>query len=483
MKYLHSTMATAFPAGLQRIRFLFIASVAGLICHEAGLARAEAPARVLTTAAEVRSLTAAEAEKHYPVKLRGVVTFYDDSLFSRFLQDDTAGIYLQATNPLALRPGQVVEVEGVTGPGEFAPVISPTSVKVVGEGKLPAPKPATVEELLGGALDSQMVEINGNVRAARFEKPTGNYFVDIVAGGERFTVVTRQLPVTNPNALLDAMVRVRGVCSTLFNHQRQLFGLRLLVPAADGLAVEQAAPANPFDVPMRPIDSLLQFTPQDNLEHRVKVAGTVVYFEPGNSIYIQNGDYGLRCQTLLRDPLQPGDQVEVLGSPAKGEYTPVLEDSIYRKTGAGTEPKAIPVDLNQVLTGVFDCRLVQMTATVLDRVDRGINQFLLLKAGDFVFEADLPQGANGGRLTDLANGSEVQVAGICLIERGNNWQAGKNWRAKSFRLLLRSPQDVTILQSPSDSSYETVLWVVGVIEALILVVLLWCFAFRKKAGQ
>lgn len=445
---------------------------------------ADAPARVLTTAAEVRSLSPAEAEKQLPVQLRGVVTFYDDGLFSRFIQDDTAGIYLQEmTNAIALKSGQLVEVTGVTGPGEFAPVVVPTLVKIVGGGKIPAAKSASIAQLLSGAEDSQMVEISGNVRAARFDKPTGNYFVDVVAGGERFTVITKQLPVANSGDLLDATVRVRGVCSTLFNHQRQMFGLRLLVPVADGLVIEQAAPGNPFDVPVRPMDSLLQFTPQQNLEHRVKVTGTVVYFEPGNAVFIQNGDHGLQCQTLLREPLKPGDLVEVLGSPAKGEYTPVLEDAIYRKTGTGTEPKADQVDLNQVLTGGHDCRLVQMTATVLERVDRGINQFLLLKAGNFVFEADLPQAANGNRLMDLANGSEVSVTGICLIERGNNWQAGKDWRAKSFRLLLRSPNDVTVLQAPSDPSYETILLVVCVIETVILLVIIRRFVFRKKIGK
>jgi hypothetical protein len=456
----------------------------------AGLA-ADAPYRVLTTAAEVRSLSAAEAEKHYPVKLHGVVTFYDDGLFSRFLQDDTAGIYLEVTNKLALQAGQLIEVEGATGSGEFAPVVVPTSVKVVGEGKIPYAKLSSLERLLSGAEDSQMVEINGNVRAACFENLAGNYFVEIVAGGERFTVITKQLPVANPENLLDATVRVRGVCSTLFNHQRQLFGFQLLVPNVDGLIIEQAAPANPYDVPTQPIDGLLQFTPQGNLGHRVKVSGTVVYFQPGNAVFIQDGKHGLHCQTLLRDPLQLGDIVEVLGSPAKGEYTPILEDAIYRKIGAGTEPKADVVDLNRILTGAHDfldlndilsgahdCRLVQVSAKVLERVDRGINQFLLLEAGDFIFPAYLPQGAIGDQLPGLVNGSEVIVTGICLIERGNTWQAGKDWRAKSFRLLVRSPKDIVLVQAPSEWSYQMLLGIVGAIEVVILVVIFG--VWRKK---
>jgi len=459
-----------------------------------GLPLLAADGQVLTTVAEVRSLSAVEAEKHYPVKLRGVMTFYDDGLFSRFLQDDTAGIYLQVTNTLAVQAGQLVEVDGVTGPGEFAPVVVPTSVKVIGEGKIPDAKPSTLDRLLSGAEDSQMVEINGNVRAARFEKSTGNYFVDVVVDGERFTVVTKQLPVAKPDALLGATVRVRGVCSTLFNHQRQLFGFRLLVPNADGLVVEQAGPANPYDTPMQSIDGLLQFTPQGSLGHRVKVSGTVVYFQPGNALFIQDGSHGLHCQTLLREPLQPGDQVEVLGSPAKGEYTPILEDAIYRKIGTGTEPKADVVDLNKtlkgahdvldlndMLTGGHDCRLVQISAKVLERVDRGVNQFLLLEAGDFIFQAYLPQGAIADQLTGLVNGSEVMVTGICLIERGNNWQAGKDWRAKSFRLLLRSPKDIVLVQTPSQWSYEMLLGIVGAIEVVILIVILGVWRKRSLA--
>jgi hypothetical protein len=409
-------------------------------------AAAQPPGRVLTTAAEVRGMTIAEAERHYPVKLRGVVTFYDDSLFSRFIQDETAGIYLDGiTNTLSLQPGQVVEVEGVTGPGEFAPVVVSTSVKVVETGKIPAAKPVSLEQLRSGLEDSQLVEITGTVRAVRFEKESQHYQIDLVMGGERFNIFTKHLPVEKPIELVDSTVRVRGVCSTLFNQQRQLFGFRLLVPNADGLTILKPAAKNPFDLPAQNLNSLMQFRPQSPLGQRIKVAGMVAYYEPGSALFIQDGKQGLYCKTLQRDPVQLGDRVEILGCPANGEYTPILEDAIFRKTGPGPEPEGTEVDLNEVLTGTHDSRLVKIQATVLDRVDRGVNRFLLLKTSDFIFQAYLPQDGSSDQLADVVNGSEVMVTGICLIERGNNWQSGKKWRAKSFRLLLRSPKDVLAL--------------------------------------
>src|SRR5580765_2535574 len=106
------------------------------------------PLAELHTAADVRRLTAEQAALGYPVRLRGVVTFFNQSLFSRFVQDDTAGIYLgDYPNLVTLPPGQLVELVGKTSAGEYAPVIAPQTVTVAGTGELPAPKRVTFEQL------------------------------------------------------------------------------------------------------------------------------------------------------------------------------------------------------------------------------------------------------------------------------------------------------------------------------------------------
>jgi PAS domain S-box-containing protein len=438
----------------------------------------------LLTAEQVRSLTPEQAEKHLPVRLKCVVTFYDETLFSRFVQDDTAGIYLQEMpNMPALIPGQLVEITGVTSSGEYAPIVVPGSVQVLGDGKIPAAKPVSLEQLVSGQEDSQMVEVSGIVRAVHFEKDSGYYSIDLAMGGERFTAFAKQLPVAAAQDLVDSTVKVRGVCSTLFNRQRQLFGIHLLVPNAEGLIIEKPARANPFGIPAQNINSLLQFTPQGTFGHRVKVTGTVVYYEPGNAIFIEDAREGLYCQTREQTPVQLGDKVEVLGFPAKGEYTPVLEDAIYQKIGTGPEPKAATADLNELLTGTFDCRLVQINARVLERVRRGRDQFVVLETGGFTFQAYLAPDASSDGLAGLLNGSEVNVTGICLIERGNNWQAGKDWRAKSFRLLLRSPQDVTVLRAPPWWTLGKVLWIAGALVLVTFAAFAWVVVLRRRVRQ
>jgi PAS domain S-box-containing protein len=443
-----------------------------------------APGQVLRFADQVRRLTPEQAEQHLPVWLKGVVTFSDERLYSRFVQDATAGIYLsELTNGPALVPGQLVEVEGQTGAGEYAPIVIPQAIQVLGEGTMPRAKPVSLEELVSGREDSQFVEVVGTVRSVRFEEESQNFLIDLVLGGERFTAYSRQLPVTNAEELVESVVKVRGVCSTLFNRLRQLFGFRLLVPRAEDLVIEKVAPPNPFAVPTQGISSLLQFAAQGTFGHRVKVAGTVVYQEPGVALFIQDEKEGLYCQTRQRVAVKVGDQVEVLGFPAKGEYTPVLQDVVYRKIGSGTPVKPATIGLDEALAGTFDCRLVRVTAKLLEHTQRGREQFMVLQKDNFIFQAFLAQEAGGPGFTSAQTGSEVEVTGICLIERGSSWRAGEGWRAKSFRILLRSPGDVAIVRSPPWWNVQRVLWMAAALGFIALAASAWVAVLRRRVQQ
>lgn len=441
----------------------------------------EPQGKVFTDANSIRSLSAAEAARNHPVKIRGVVTFSDEVLFSRFVQDETAGIYFgEMTNLPPFKAGQLIEIEGVTGEGEYVSIVLPKTINVVGEGKLPEKAPLTLEQLVSGQQDSQWVEFSGLVRAVRFEKESGYHQIDFVKGGERFTAFSKQLPTGDAQDLVDSTVKVRGVCSTMFNHQRQILGIRVLVPKADGLTLEKPASQNPFGRAANRIGSLLQFTPGGSFDSRIKVAGTVIHNKPGIAVFIQDDQSGLFCQTSQRDNFQPGDKVEVLGFPAKGQYTPMLEDAVVRKVGTGVEPQPDVVDINKILTGVHDSRLVKLPAKVLERVQRGVNQFLLLQSGDFTFQAYLPQRLNGEEFATLQNGADVIVTGVCIIERGNNWQAGAKWRAASFHLLLRSAQDVAVSNSPVAVSTPDGISLAAPFGLAALAALFWVIVLKLK---
>ena len=440
-------------------------------------------AEELRTASEIRRLTPEQAAQKIPVRLRGVVTFFDENLYSRFVQDETAGIYLrESTNTPPLVPGQLVEVEGTTSAGEYAPLVEPSKVRIVGEQTLPNARRTSFEELASGQQDSQLVEVEGIVRSTQPEEGTQYRRIEIAIGGGRLTVYATASTLTNLEGLVDSTVRVRGVCSTVFNHQRQLFAIRLMVPRAEDLVVETAAPKQPFVGPVQDIGSLLQFMPQGTYGHRVQLAGTVIYQQPDNGIYIQNDRYGLFVQTRLKTPLNIGDLVEVLGFPAQGEYTPLLQDATFRKIGSGQAPQPDAITCDEALRGTHDCRLVRIEAKLLNRAQHSREQFLVLESGDFIFHAYQEPTPAADAFASLEDGSQVAVTGVCLIEPGK-WQAGENWRAKSFHLLLRSPADVAVLQAPPWWTLKRLLWIMGALGVVVLGASVWVGVLRRRVQQ
>ena len=438
----------------------------------------------LRTAAEIRQLTAEQAALRQPVRLQGVITYFDDTDFFRFIQDDTAGIYFffaaPQTNPIVA--GTRMEIVGEANPGEYAPIVAVREIRPLGPGVYPAPRPVTFDQLSSGQQDSQFVEVRGIVRAVTALPNKGQFLVKLAHGGGELAAFTRHLPVARPEDFVDHTVRIRGVCATRFNRQRQLFDIGLLVPRAEDLIIEVPAP-DPAALPTRSIKQLLQFKPGEPVGHRVKVIGTVAHRRGDTDLYIQDNGEGLHVQTHQPGALLPGDLVEVLGFPAKGGYTPMLQDAVFRKTGSGQPPTADRITADQALQGDRDMRLVRLEGQLLDRAQHSREQLLVLQADGFVFHAHLQRLGESDDFAHLQNGSRVAVTGICVVEPGSEWRAGADWRAQSFRILLRSAGDVAVLALPPWWTLQKLLWIVGVLGGGTLGAFAWVAVLRRRVQQ
>src|SRR5512145_2021919 len=117
----------------------------GLVLAVAAIAPA-AEVRSLTEAQAVRRLSASEAAERRPVRLHAVVTYHHrfPGWNPLFVQDQTAGIYVEVASGLDLTAGDRVVVEGVSGAGMFAPLVLEPRIRVEGRGPLPAPARRTL---------------------------------------------------------------------------------------------------------------------------------------------------------------------------------------------------------------------------------------------------------------------------------------------------------------------------------------------------
>jgi PAS domain S-box-containing protein len=440
----------------------------------------------ITNASIIRSMAPEQAARRLPVRFQGVVTYVFDPRSnprSCFVQDQFAGIFVgNGVEVPAISAGDVVLVEGVSDPGDYAPLVRPSKLQVVGRTNLPSAHLVSFADLMTGHEDSQFVEIAGLVRAA-FSDSQGQQMLEIDMGGGRVTVYVPKLPETDLMRLVDSTVRVRGVCGSWFNKLRQLFGVRLMVPRREDITVEEAAAPDVWEQPAQPIGSLLRFTPQGPYGHQVKVSGTVVMQQPGRALFLQDEQHGLCVQTRQPGALNPGDQVEVVGFPDKGEYTPLVQDATWRRTASGPEPEPVLVRPDEALSGLQDCRLVAIEGNLLDQTHSGQETTLVLGGDGYVFSAHLNPALPTMVLAPLQNQSRLRLTGICRIEVGEDWRAGPEWRAKSFTILLRNPADVQVLTLPPWWSLRRLLWIMAILVAIMLASLLWATSLRSKVRQ
>ena len=407
---------------------------------------------VLTNAAQVRSLPATETGARLPVRLSGVVidtaTVAPDR-FAIILADRTAGIYVlspaSGQNVLSnFNRGDVLEVKGVTGAGLFAPIVQAQTAQKVGTAPLPAAEPSTYQQLITGALDAQWVEIQGVVRQV-FE-PVNSDVGRIIIATDGGLVPVRCVMKPGSVIQVDSEVCVHAVCYYQFNQKRQVLSPVLQVPRGMPVQVEKPAPANPYEAPLRSAASLLVFSP-DNLNvftHRVHVRGVVTSSQPGSFIWIRDGSSGLRIQTQQPGDLQPGDQIEVLGFPILGSYTPTLEDAAFRKIGSGASPAPI-VLTNFVQAFDHEDDLV-VAEGMLSQVQPVLDGMAFtLDRDERQFRAVLKMYADPHAHPNWQAGCRVRVTGICSLTHDDGRPYAGIWQPKSFQILLRSPADLAVL--------------------------------------
>jgi signal transduction histidine kinase len=433
------------------------------------------PLPLLTHAGQVRELTPDQAALGYPVRVQGVVT---DDVPSPdfFVQDGRAGVYVEGSRPVTFPHhfGDLIEVEGVTGPGKFAPVIRETKSRVLGTGVLPKSRIYTFSELADGQLDSQWVRVRGIVRAVSIDRTSWRETtaaLRVASDGGQLIV---RVPIADEqdfSAWIDSEVLLEGVCGSLFNAQRQLTAVLLYVPRLNFVTVE----AHAREVPL---SSLLTFSPGPGVQHRVRVRGVVGYQEPGRALFLQADGQGLRVLSEQDTKLHIGDVVEALGFPAMGDSAPVLKDAVFYRIGVSAPITPVPFDVSLPWER-YDGAVISTEATLLGRNMQADGLRLLLQQQQFGFDATLPPAEAAERLLAVPLNSQVRITGICLVQNGGLWSV-----PQSFRVLLRSQKDIIVLRAPSWWNLNHTLWVLGATVGVLLVVIAWIFVLgRRLRGQ
>jgi len=474
-----------------RIRLFALAYLTAFLLVTASIPALQAEdLETLTTARSAHDMSVKEALRGHPVHLRGVVTYYDPYIDPRrpalFLDDATGGIFvaLSVIPQQSLRAGQLIEVTGRTGPGDFAPIVADAHVRVIGESHLPKfARPVTLTELLTGGQDGQWVELEGIVRSAR---ATGfNEILQVALSDGVLSATTVRDPQVDYAALVDAKVRIRGNAAPLFNHARQLTGAHLLFPGMSTVNVDEAAPTRPFAQRTLPLRSLLRYTPDSAFHHRVHIRGAASLLWPGRLLCIQENSEGICAQTTQETPLLAGQIVDVIGFPVAGDFTPTLSGATYAP-GLGSSTLFPPlIDAEQALQGDHDAELVQMEGKLIGEDKAATDPTILLSSGKFLFSAVLPRQPGLSPMAKWPEGSIVRVTGVCSVQSDSAASSVTEGFSlpKSFRLLMRSDEDVLVLRKPSWWTAAHAIRVLAAALAATICVLVWVVVLRNRVKQ
>ncbi|MGO9317201.1 MAG: diguanylate cyclase domain-containing protein [Terracidiphilus sp.] len=453
-----------------------------------------APPSTLLTAREAHDILPQEAARAYPIHLRAVVTYYDPYIDSRhsalFVCDATGCIFVRIPSSpiLPLQTGDVVNVEGVSEAGDYAPIVDQAQVRVVGHAHVPRQAhKASMAELLSGSMDCHWVEITGVVHVVRLSEWNATFEIATTEGP--ISVITRRDAGIDYDQFVDSLVLVHGNAAPVFNRKRQKVGVHIFFPSLHEITVVQPAPPDPFAMPVLSLTSLLLYIPGKKtaeLAHRVHVQGRVTLQWPGRMLCIQQESDGFCMNTAQAARVNVGDLVDVLGFPAIKEFKLTMEDATYRLASGGAVPLiATPTTMHQALQGDHDGELVIMEGKLIGQDSSPGDLTLILRSGNFLFPVVLPQYAIGSGALPWKEGSTLRLTGICSVQFDNETtvQGEGGVRPSMVRILLRSMGDIEVLRAPSWWTPWHMWEILGLFVVLVFVALAWIIVLRRQVWR
>jgi signal transduction histidine kinase/ActR/RegA family two-component response regulator len=194
---------------------------------------------------------------------------------------------------------------------------------------------------------------------------------------------------------------------------------------------------------------------------------------PGRWIQIQDGDVSLRVLGGSGAPTYPGRQIEAVGYLNRKGGRMILREAVYRDIGEGRLPAPQPFAGTLAEAVSLDGQLVTASGLLLSRILPAEETRMTLHspAGLFAVTAEHPV-ASG-----LPLQSQITVTGLMDISYDEQGQP------TSFRVRLRSSDDVVLVQRPSWLTRGRMLALATALGLGVGLALLWVAALRRRVHR
>jgi diguanylate cyclase (GGDEF)-like protein len=432
----------------------------------------------LTTLRAIHALNNADAKQARLVTFEATVVYsrgYENLLF---VQDGKDAIFIRPPTGAQLTAGDRILVRGKMQ-ASFRPLVIGQSVILLHHGAPPRSTPANFDELIRADRDCLLVTVHAIVRAADLvvspAAPVRSARLQLVTEGGHFEANVDTDDTNALKDLLDADVEITGAAAGKFDDKMQQTGIVLYVPALSDITILKRASANPWLLPISPIDRVLAVYHMNDLTPRVRIQGTITYYQPGSAIVIQDGSKSLWIATHTREPLQIGDQADVTGFPDAHDRLLTLTDGEIRDRQIFQPVRPQPATWHQL--GYWSSNtpdghmydLVSIEGKVETEVREASQDEYVLNSDGRLFTAIYRHPPPPNALPAMSRiplGARIRVTGICVIVQANTVNPGEE---VPFNILLRSFDDIAVVANPSLLSTRNLLLLVGLLLLIVVV--------------
>jgi len=416
-------------------------------CAWAAWAAAPAP---ITTLRAIRAITNDQASQRLPVAFEATVTYYRNFDTDLFVQDGDQAIYVDFKPGANLLPGDRVLVRGKMR-DSFRPVVAGESVTLLHHGSAPKPLPTNFKQLIRAQRDCVRVSQRGVVRAADmvWSAQKRNIYLQILTDEGYIDAAVNSDDANALKGLVDAEVEIVGVATAKYDLKMQQTGATLDVQSLADVKVLKHPATISASLPITPMENVFGSYRVHDLSQRVRVKGTVTFYQPGAAVVLQSGNHSLWISTLTDVPLRLGDLVEASGFPDIRDGYPTLTrgEVLDMQNQAPIAPRS--VDWWELGQGSNAFNLVTIEGQVVSQVREATKDEMVLVSQGHLFSAIYrhPEGNGGAHLPAMKVvpvGARVRVTGISMFYSSDPFSG-----PVASDLLIRSFDDIVLTAPPS----------------------------------
>ena len=431
----------------------------------------------LTSLRAIHALSNPQAGQRLHVIFEATVVYSRGYERLLFVQDSGVAIFVTPPTTASLLPGDRLLIKGDTQQS-FRPLVVASDITLLHHGVLPTPKPATFGELIRAEFDCQLVTVHAKVRAAdvvvsSLAPGRSSRLQLLMAGGHIEANVDSDMEGALNN-VFDDDVEVTGVAAGKFDDKMQQTGVVLYVSSLSDVRILNHVDASPWVLPVTPMDQVLAGYDVRDLTQRVRVHGTITYYQPGSAVVLQDASKSIWVSTHTHEPLQIGDLADAIGFPNAHDRILTLTDGEFKDSHiwAPVTPRLATWEELAFWSSSkpvgHQNDLVSTEGQVVTEVREATQDEYVIVSDGGLFTAIYrhPPGTIAiPAMRQVPLGSRVRVRGICTILDTNAINPGEE---VPFNILLRSFDDISIVARPSLLSVRNLVFLVCLLLVLLV---------------